>query len=548
MNVLTLTIDFFKTKIPTLISYTVLNLAYPINNIGIPHYYGKLIEDMLQNRSVRDTFIITLMLWIFYIFGLYELSQIDIKLIPDFRAYLYKHIAKYIFEIHKENYTALQIGEIISKLSKLPYLILEIFYQVRNSYLPLIYMTFFSTIYFFWINVKLGFLVLMVILVFFTLAYISYDKCMDSCVISESMSDKSNEDLQDVLENILNVFTADNIEGEMKSFDMESDKLSGQFRKCIKCSSGFKGKSSILYIIAFVSIGTFSYYLYKNKQIELSHFNSSMLVTIYLLSQIDGTMQYSQDTMTYIGSIIDIQRYIDRLNKSYVSSNLKKEKINSEVPETLEENVTGNIEFRDITMCNGDNCIMKNFSYSIPAGEKVAVIGSIGTGKSTLLKLLLKLIYPTSGIVLFDGKNLPYNTIRKFTSYIPQTPILFNRTLYKNIIYGTDKSKEDVYDIMKKYNITGAFGSHTLDSDVGKGGNNLSGGQRQMVILLRAILREPKIILLDEATSAMDIDTKNIIMKIIFEVFKKETVIMITHDPDIIKKFPTVLNLDKMKI
>ena len=545
MNVLSLTIDFFKPKIPTLISYAILNLAYPINNIGIPHYYGKLIEDMLQNKSVKVSFIITLTLWIFYIFGLYGLSQIDIKLIPEFRAYLYKHIAKYIFEIHKENYTTLQIGEIISKLSKLPYLILEIFYQVRNSYLPLIYMTFFSTIYFFWINVKLGFLVLIFIMVFFILAYKSYDKCMDSCVISENLSDKSNEDLQDVLENVLNVFTSDNIEGEMKTFDIGNNNLSDAFRKCIKCSSGFKTKSSILYIIAFFSIGIFCYYLYKNKEIELSQFNSSMLVIVYLLSQIDGTMQYSQDTMTYVGSIIDIQKYIDRLNDTYVSSNLKKEKINSVKPESLENDMTGNVEFKDISVYNGDKCVLNNFSYNIKAGEKVAIIGSVGSGKSTLLKLMLKLAYPTSGMILFDGKNLPYNTIRKYVSYIPQTPILFNRTLYKNITYGTNKTKEDVMEIMNKYGIS--FGSHTLDSDVGKSGNNLSGGQKQLVMLLRAILREPKIILLDEPTSALDTDTKNIILKLIFDVFKKQTVIMITHDNDVMNKFPVVINLDDFK-
>jgi ABC-type bacteriocin/lantibiotic exporter with double-glycine peptidase domain len=96
---------------------------------------------------------------------------------------------------------------------------------------------------------------------------------------------------------------------------------------------------------------------------------------------------------------------------------------------------------------------------------------------------------------------------------------------------------------MNKYGLDGVFGSHTLDSDVGKGGNNLSGGQKQMVIVLRAILKRSKIILLDEPTTSLNKDLKNKMMELLFTVFKDSTVVMVTHDEDVIPMFNTVLKL-----
>jgi ABC-type bacteriocin/lantibiotic exporter with double-glycine peptidase domain len=164
----------------------------------------------------------------------------------------------------------------------------------------------------------------------------------------------------------------------------------------------------------------------------------------------------------------------------------------------------------------------------------------VGKGKSTLLKMILKLTYPSNGEILLDDMNLPYDVIRKNISYIPQTPILFNRKLYKNIVYGTKSTKEDVIHLMKKYNLNGVFGKHDLEDDVGKGGGNLSGGQKQVVIILRSILRNSSIILLDEPTSSLDKKLKNIIMELIFDVFKDKTVLIITHDEDILPLFKDI--------
>jgi ABC-type multidrug transport system fused ATPase/permease subunit len=546
-NIKNLTINFFKQRKGSLLLYIILTLSYPLGNIVVPHYYGKLIEQIVAKKIDTVTVSNTAITWIISIIGMYILTTIDNVIIPDFRSYLYKSIAKFIFETYKENYTNLKIGEIISKLSKLPFLILEVFYQIRNNYFPLFYMVLFSLIYFFSINIKLGYIVMSVIMLFMYVMYLSVHTCMPSCVNCESHTDSSNEDLQDILENILNVYTCDNIEEELYEFELKDKETSRHFKSCLSCASKHKLYFSLLYIVSFFIIAKFVYELYKENKITLSQINSIFIILIYLLSEIDTTLQYSQDTISYIGSIIDIQNYINHIKESVSVSNLNILNINKNLYLENIERLEGKIEFKNVNICfnkNGqDVCILKDFSYVIQPQTKLAITGMVGKGKSTLLKMILKLTYPSNGEILLDDMNLPYDVIRKNISYIPQTPILFNRKLYKNIVYGTKSTKEDVIHLMKKYNLNGVFGKHDLEDDVGKGGGNLSGGQKQVVIILRSILRNSSIILLDEPTSSLDKKLKNIIMELIFDVFKDKTVLIITHDEDILPLFKDVLNI-----
>lgn len=550
LNIGTLTVDYFKKKKGYVFAYLFLILAYPLGSIIVPYQYGKLIEKMSTGKEMKQTFITTLALWIASIIGTFSVSKIDTTMIPDLRSYLYHNIAKFVFNIHKEDCSSIKIGELVSKLSKLPYLVLELFYQIRTCYIPLLYMIIFCLIYFFSVNVRLGAMILTVILAFTGVASLSAWNCMSSCAHAEATGDLANESLQDVLENIISVYSADNIEGELKAFHDKDSGLRKNMRKCLSCGSKFKFAFSTLYLISFVVVSMFAYKLYQAKVINLAQISSTLIIMVYLLSQLDGTMQYTQDTISYVGSVIDIQNYINKLNTQYSKTCEHIDKLNTQSPPYTGplDRIDGLVEFKNVDICFGTqdtNCVLKNFSYTIEPHTKTAIIGKIGTGKSSLLKMILKLAYPTNGHVLIDGKNLPYNTVRKFVSYINQTPILFNRTLYENIVYGTDKTKEDVTALMQKYNIQNIFGKHTLDSNVGKGGSNLSGGQRQIVILLRAILKNSSIILLDEPTTALDEDIRDFIIDLIFEVFKDKTIIMITHDPELIPKFDNILDMNK---
>ena len=120
--------------------------------------------------------------------------------------------------------------------------------------------------------------------------------------------------------------------------------------------------------------------------------------------------------------------------------------------------------------------------------------------------------------------------------YVPQHPIPFNRTLYENIAYGMKNiSKDEVSKLLQRLGIDRLFEPLGLDSQVGKHGEKLSGGQKQVIFLLRCLLRKSNIVILDEPTSALDQYSKNYIFNILQQVIKNKTVLIITHDPDILK-------------
>lgn len=543
LNVSDLFSNYFRHKKSDVLLYLFLALVYPLGNIVAPHYYGKLIDEIVHKSIKKPTVKYIVATFVVYIIGVYLMTRLDNKVIPDFRSYLYKNIASFVFDAYKENYTTLKIGEIISKVSKLPFLILEVFYQLKNNYLPLVYMITFAVVYFGSMNRGLGLLIVVMVVVFSLVMYGSLHNCMGFCINAEASSDDTNEQLQDILENLLNVYTSDSIKNELDSIDIKDVDSKRYFKECMNCSSKYKSVFSVLHLVFLLAVATYVYNLYKKNKLSLAQVNSIFIVFLYLLSYLDTALQYSQDTLSYVGSIIDIQNYLDRVNEEIKGSEFYLEKMNSGLYTEQVRSIDGEITFKDVTICFKDKCILENFSYVIPPNAKVAITGQVGRGKSTLLKLVLKLYSPVSGSVLIDGKNLPYNVIRQNVSYIQQSPVLFNRKLYENIIYGTGKSREDVVEVMNKYGLDGVFGSHTLDSDVGKGGNNLSGGQKQMVIVLRAVLKSSKIILLDEPTTSLNKDLKNKMMELLFTVFKNSTVVMVTHDEDVIPMFSTVLKL-----
>jgi ABC-type multidrug transport system fused ATPase/permease subunit len=544
LDIKKITWDFFKQKKSYVIYYLFLILSYPLKDVACSKYYGELLELVINRKDLTGTVIKTLSLLVTSMIGMSTLTKLDSKTIPQFRSHLYREISKYIFEIHKEDYTNIKIGELVSKLSKIPYLILELFYQIRSSYLPTVYLLFFCTLYFFSFNSALGILVLGVVFSYFIITLSLKRSCMPSCVSAETSGDSTNENLQDILENILSVYSSNSIEDEIKAMDAKNNNLQENMSNCLNCASKYKSYFSTMYIASFSLLCGFIYSLYKAEKITLAQTTTALVISVHLLSNIDWCVQYMADTISYIGSIIDIQNYIDGLNERYENNTYHINKLNRNLYTGELDTIKGKVTFKDIHLCFGQNCILRNFNYTIEPKEKIAIVGNIGSGKSSLLKMILKLTYPTKGQILIDDKNLPYDKTRNYVSYIGQSPILFNRTLYDNIVYGTNKTRDDVVSLMKTYGLERVFGNRTLDDNVGKGGNLLSGGQKQIVIILRSVLRDTPVVLLDEPTTALDNKNKELILDTIFKIFEDKTMIMVTHDQEAMKRFNHFIKLN----
>ncbi len=182
-----------------------------------------------------------------------------------------------------------------------------------------------------------------------------------------------------------------------------------------------------------------------------------------------------------------------------------------------------------------DFTVLSGFSLDVPAGETHAIVGSTGSGKSTVLKLLLRLYEPDSGTITVDGQpidQLTFSSLRGATGFVPQDVFLFHGSVRDNIAYGRPDASDD--EIRRAAELAEADGfisamPHGYDGVVGERGQKLSGGQRQRITIARALLRDPAILLLDEATSAIDNETEAAIQASLAKVSVDRTTIVIAH-------------------
>ena len=200
------------------------------------------------------------------------------------------------------------------------------------------------------------------------------------------------------------------------------------------------------------------------------------------------------------------------------------------------EKLEGDIEFRDVTFRypDGEENVLEHFSLKVPRGQNIAIVGETGAGKSTLVNLVCRFYEPTEGVLLIDGRDARERSqlwLHRNLGYVLQAPHLFSGSVRDNLRYGRPEASDD--EIMKALEMVSAreiverMGG--LDSEVGEGGNRLSTGEKQLLSFARALLADPRLLILDEATSSVDTLTEKAIQNAIRVVTRGRTSFVIAH-------------------
>lgn len=274
-------------------------------------------------------------------------------------------------------------------------------------------------------------------------------------------------------------------------------------------------------------------------EIQLADLMSFLFYTAFIGASVNGLGDIYSQIQSSVGASERILEILDEDSE-----------VNLDKPRSSLR-VKGAIEYKEVAFAypsRTDIPVFKDFSLRIKPGEKIALVGQSGAGKSTVVQLLLRFYEINGGDILIDGQSitkLDVTDLRQHMAIVPQEVILFGGTIKENINYGKlDATDEEIKEAAKKANALEFIDRFPegLNTIVGERGVKLSGGQRQRIAIARAILKDPAILLLDEATSALDSESENLVQEALDELMKNRTTIIIAH------RLGTVKNVDQIYV
>lgn len=269
--------------------------------------------------------------------------------------------------------------------------------------------------------------------------------------------------------------------------------------------------------------------------------------------------------LTYVGMAIDptqtILRVLAGLRQAYAALErifeileMGREVVEVKNPIILPP-IRGFVEFDNISFTyDGVNWVLKDINLKVKAGEKIAIVGSSGAGKTSLVNLIPRFIDPTQGVVRIDGydiKRVSLRSLRSQIGFVPQETIIFHGTVKDNISYGNPYvSFEEIVEAAKMARAHDFIMKlpQGYDTVIGEGGVNLSGGQAQRIAIARTILLKPRLIILDEATSALDSESEAFVQEALDELMKGKTAFIVAHRLSTIKRADRIVVLENGEI
>jgi ATP-binding cassette, subfamily B, bacterial len=310
---------------------------------------------------------------------------------------------------------------------------------------------------------------------------------------------------------------------------------SNQFRErnsdAIQFSAAITPVIRMAIMMGFVATLVYGGWLCLNKEIGIG----SYTVLVYLTQRLLWPMtRLAEMTDLYQRAMASVNRVMDLLEiKAAVDGS-----------NNIQTPARGELRFESVDFSYADSPTISDINITIAAGSAVAFVGGTGSGKSTLLKLLLRFIAPSRGTIFFDGQDIAAiqsQQLRKQLGYVAQDPFLTDGSIAENIAYG--EHAPDIHAVRAAAIAAEAIDfiealPQGLNSDVGERGTQLSGGQRQRIALARALYRNPSVLILDEATSAVDNETEAAIQRSLTQVSKHRTTIIVAH------RLSTVRNAD----
>ena len=496
----------------------------------IPKYSSALMSSFTTGQKAKNLLIAVVFAYSLGIFTDILRKYCEDTIVPDFTQHVREHIYKIVMESHSSD-RQVELGKLLNVMSNFPYVIRNAAIDFIRTYFPYFGALIILIIYFFTLDKQFGFLQVITFIIYALTIWFSRNSCVDTA--QESYIDFMNlsEKVQDKLLNIDSIYAAQQEKSEIDKYNDANHKNIVTYQKSLRTLWKIRVLEEVLLAISFI---IFNYMIYKRK-LDKKTAIALYVGEIYYFLRI---LQYTQVNLLSFFTLIGEANAMSDFMNELVNSKNKKDSDKSNQKGVVINPPKKNVP--SLTIENGwyryesnQPWVLKNFNFSATTGDRIWIKGSSGCGKSTLFKLILGGLKLNKGVIKLFG-NSDINTIRENTSVVDQHTKLFHDTVMNNILYGNKATEADVRKILKKLG-TNIYDKlpDGLHSDAGVGGENLSGGQRQLTILLRCYFRPASLVLMDEPISAIDEENMEIILKAIDLISTNRTLLVISHSDKI---------------
>jgi len=531
---------YFSKEKFSIIFIIIISCVLSLLKINVIALITANIIKSIQTTDIKNVFnyykyfiIASIVYVVLYIIYKYKQNNILIQL----RLWMKKEIVDNMMKTNNENLSHENFTKLNNPINRVSSLIYFIYNNFVSNILPNLSILFVIFLYFIYNNFKFGAIFLFFNIIILLAAYFIITKMIPHMYNCEDNLISIESNIQEILNNFDKIIYRGYYQKESDNLNEETNNVLSVHYKYYKKLMYF---NIIINVLVFVAIFILVFYLinmFRYKKINITIFIT--FFTILLLYR-DNILYSMQEIPEYI-DFISRYRYLENIFKSI--------KIFKENDDSKIKNLNfDNIKMRNITFKYSKTTILDNFNLELNTNNIIGIAGKSGKGKSTIAKLIIKM-YKYEGNIYIDNidiKNIDTNYLRSNIIYVSQNSKLFDKNINQNIFYGcNDKSSIDKLNIIMKYaNIKKLFSKLNFKNKVGLAGDNLSGGERQIINIINGLITPSKILILDEPTNALDIELKKDLIEIIrhFKQYKK-CIIVISHDHDIFPIFDRKIQL-----
>jgi ABC-type multidrug transport system fused ATPase/permease subunit len=536
----------------------VVIFTWPTEAILLSRKYSDLVSSLKKKVSFEQIFdvknniaqgnifgvsIVILIIWVLLIIFYRTKHSLEEKIFPSYTSYTRDLLVMNVLSSTGNDYKDIKSGEYITTIVELSSVFLHLIQLLSNKFLPLFIGIIIISIYYLFLNPLLGTTSLILSFIRIFNNYYEGMKYAQTCAIRDKTYFSMNEHFNDTFNNAMNIHLNSAMEQEEEKNRKLSDRYEDEQEDEMRMKKEITWKSNIITIFCFLCVILLSYYLYGKKYITFPILLTIAFIEIKLIGSFVEFDSVSLHFFQKLGTIIAADDFLKNIFKQ--NEEVEKNKCNMK---------NGSIVIKNMSFRYDNNSpyIFENMNLNVKSGSKIGLVGRSGSGKSTLMKLLIKLHKHTKGTIKIGNCNIDdinNEKIRKDVIYINQKTLLQNDTVMKNILYGNDTiSEREVKDYMKNYELDEIYSGldKGINSSVGVNGSLLSLGMQKVTILLRGIFKEGIIYIFDEPLAGLDKKTRVKVIKMINNISRDKTILVVTHDPEILSHLDHVYKLDQI--